>query len=188
MPPTEDVYAHRSDEDLLAAVARGDTHAFEALYQRHWRSLLIYLVGQLSDPALAEETLQDVMLAAWDGADRFRGEARVSTWLLAIARRQAVLARRREPENSQSLDHNLAGDDPTPTELVEHRAARSTLHDLINQLPAHQRETLELVFYHELTGPEAARVLGVPLGTVKSRLRRAIDQLERLFRLEDHHA
>ena len=83
------------DPQLVQAIGRGDTLALEELYRRHGLALLSYLIGQVGDAALAEEILQDVMLAVWQGSAAFRGESRVTTWLLAIARRRAITARQR---------------------------------------------------------------------------------------------
>jgi RNA polymerase sigma-70 factor, ECF subfamily len=72
------------DLRLVHAMAAGDTQALETLYARHGRSILAYLIGQLNDRQLAEEILQDVMLAAWRGAESFRGESKVRkphSWL-----------------------------------------------------------------------------------------------------------
>lgn len=91
------------DRALLSAVAEGDPHALEALYTRHGLRLLHYLTGQLNDLALAEEVLQDVMLAIWQQAERFRGESRVTTWMLAIAHHHAISARRLNPQFAAAL-------------------------------------------------------------------------------------
>ncbi|RPI97344.1 MAG: hypothetical protein EHM39_09630, partial [Chloroflexi bacterium] len=83
------------DPQLIQAIAQGDTLALEELYRRHGLALLSYLTGQVGDAALAVEILQDVMRAVWQGAAAFRGESRVTTWLLAIARRRAITSRQR---------------------------------------------------------------------------------------------
>lgn len=166
-----------ADLDLLLVqrMAAGDPHALDELYARHGPHLLAYLAGRLGDAGLAEEVLQDVMLAAWQHAAAFRGRARVRTWLLAIARRRAINAhRRRQPAPAIPLDDEsdrLAATDSPP----------SGISDALASLPEALRETLELVFYHGLSGVEAAEVLGVPAGTVKSRLHHARARLRRWF-------
>lgn len=178
---------HDPDCHLVQAMARGDVRALEELYARHGRRLLAYLVGLLDNRPLAEEVLQDVMLAAWRGAAGFRGDSRVTTWLLAIARLQALSARRRRYPAVVPLDDNLANDDSGAFKKVEYSADLNAVRAALRQLPADQRETLELIFYNELTGPEAAAVLGVAEGTIKSRLNRAKTSLRRLLRLETDH-
>ncbi len=163
---------------LLRAIAQRDTHALEALYARHWRTLLTYLIHQLGDYQLAEEVLQDVMLAAWTGASGFRGECKVRTWLMAIARRRAITARHRQMGGALPLDDNISSD-------RWHFLHNQTLHDdvlaALDQLPNPERETIVLIFYYGLSGPEVAVVMEVPEGTVRSRLRRAKDRLHTLL-------
>jgi RNA polymerase sigma-70 factor (ECF subfamily) len=96
------------DLTLLRAVAKGDEGALGELYARRGPSLLIYLIGRLGDRQLAEEVLQDVMLAAWKGAARFRGQSSVRTWLLAIARHRAINAQRKRKLARAPLDESMA--------------------------------------------------------------------------------
>jgi RNA polymerase sigma factor (sigma-70 family) len=167
---------------LLQAVASGDEFALRTFYERYGPLVLSYLVGRLGNRQWAEEVLQDVMVGVWKGARGFRGESQVMTWVLAIARRQAMQAQRRRRLDTIELDEELAGPAPeSPGELADVRAA-------LRLLPPDQRETLELIFYYGLTGREAALVLDVAEGTVKSRLHRAKALLRDLLeRDEDHH-
>jgi RNA polymerase sigma-70 factor (ECF subfamily) len=181
----------RDDPDLglLQAMADGDSRALDTLYAHHGPHLLAYLIGQLEQRALAEEVLQDVMLAAWEGAARFRGESQVRTWLLGIARYRAANARRRHMLLHAPLDERLGADEPRPPEIVEQQEAKGAIQRALGQLPREQRETLELVFFHELSGSEVAEVMGVAPGTVKSRLHRAKAALRQLLGKEEiHHA
>jgi len=172
------------DQALLRQIAQGDAQALEALYQRHGRALLSYLIGQIGSPSAAEDVLQEVMLAVWQGAAQFRAESKVTTWLLSIAHHRAVTARQRLPADGR-LHENIAADSAGPLETLERQADRVRVQAALQQLPPDQRAVLELVFYHDLTGPEAAEVLGISVGTVKSRLHRAKTRLGRLLRLGD---
>ncbi|MCC6801081.1 MAG: sigma-70 family RNA polymerase sigma factor [Anaerolineae bacterium] len=174
------------DARLIERIARGETVALEALYARHGRALLTYLIGQVGEAHLAEEVLQDVMLVVWRGAAQFRGESAVTTWLLAIARRRAITARQRRAPVEQALDEQTASEDTGPVETLARRSEQSEVRAALRALPGDQRETLELIFYHGLTGPQAAEVLGVAPGTVKSRLHRAKIALERVLRLREN--
>jgi RNA polymerase sigma-70 factor (ECF subfamily) len=175
-----------ADPDLIQAIGRGDTRALEQLYQRHGLALLSYLTGQVGDVALAEELLQDVMLAVWQGAAAFRGESRVTTWLLAIARRRAITARQKPRLASVPLIEDAPAAGPGPLESLVHQDEQAAIRAALDHLPLDQRETLELIFFHELSGPEAAAVLGVAPGTIKSRLNRAKTLLQRWYRLREH--
>lgn len=169
------------DLPLVQAMARGETAALEALYARYGGGVLAYLVRRLGDRTLAEEVLQDVMLAAWRAADGFRGAARVRTWLLTIAHHRAVNASRRRRLPQVSLDApdsqpagTAAAMTAVPAGGVDGRVtARVDLRAGLRRLPADQRATLALVFFHGLSIEDAAAVLGVAPGTVKSRLHRA---------------
>jgi RNA polymerase sigma-70 factor (ECF subfamily) len=169
------------DLALLSRIATGDQEAIEELYRRHSRVLLGQLQFMVDQPALAEEVLQDTMLAVWKGARTFRGGSRVRTWLLGIARRQARDRMRRQRPVPMA-DSDLAqwpspnlGPEAIAVERAEGRrivAALSTL------TPVH-REVLGLVFGADLSLAEVAQVLEAPLGTVKSRLHAARTALSR---------
>ncbi len=178
------------DAGLIRAIAGGDSAALDELYNRHGRALLSYLYAFLGNHHTAEEVLQDVMLAVWEHADRFRGESKVRTWLLAIARNRALNTRRRASPNIVPLDENVFGSDTSPLEKVERHNQQKILRDAISRLPQQHREILVLVFYHQLSGAEVAEVLEISPGTVKSRLHRAKEALRRVLQLmgEEHDA
>ncbi len=170
---------HDPDLALVQAMARGDVSALTELYTRHGANILNYLTSLLHDRALAEEVLQDVMLAAWEHAAGFRGESKVRTWLLTIARHRAINAQRRAMPEYVPLDEDSFSADTTPLEKVERKNQRQTLQAAIRQLPPFHQEILVLVFYQQLSGAEVAEVLGINVGTVKSRLHRAKEMLRR---------
>jgi len=175
----------RTGEDpdlaLLSRIATGDQEAIEELYRRHSRLLLGQLQFMVDQPALAEEVLQDTMLAVWKGARTFRGGSRVRTWLLGIARRQAR-DRMRRKRAMPMADSELAqrpSPNPGPEAIAVERAeGRRMVAALSTLTPAH-REVLGLVFGADLSLAEVARVLEVPLGTVKSQLHAARAALSR---------
>ncbi len=178
--------AEASDIELIQGMAQGNAHALDSLYARHGPALLGYLTGQLGDNRqLAEEVLQDVMLAAWKSAPRFRGDSKVRTWLIAIARNQAINYRRKRKLTLVELHDTYNSDGTGPLERIERASRAELLREAIQQLPTQQRETLELVFFHQLSGPEAAEIMGVSEGTVKSRLHRAKDTLRGLLSEEE---
>ena len=177
-----------SDSELVQALAAGDTRALDELYQRHGLAVLSYLIGQVGSRPLAEEVLQDVMLAVWRGAARFRGESSVRTWVLAIAHKRAIsarLAHQRREDRQAPLEDDVPARDASPPDVLEQRATVAEVRAALHHLPHDQRETLELIFYHDLSGPEAAAVLGIAPGTVKSRLNRAKTKLRRVLRLQE---
>lgn len=161
-----------TDAGLVRRVAAGDRTALAALYELHGRAILAQIVLEVGDRALAEEILQDTMLALWRGATSFRGDSRVRTWLIAIARRQARDRRRRRRVDTVT-DDILSGwpaAEPGPEDLTLERAESAVLAEAIGGLNPRHREILGLVYGASLSLAEAAEALQVPLGTVKSRL------------------
>lgn len=186
MAEREKVDSHvQTDPDLplLRAMGCGDAAALAELYRLRGPALLAYLTARLDDRGLAEEVLQDVMLAAWQAAGRFRGQGRVMAWLLAIARTRAINAYHRQvrPHATQvALDEASAQESCEP--FGSHNEELSAG---LRTLPAEQREALELVFYHGLSLKETAQVMSVAVGTVKSRLHRARKHLAKWIMEEE---
>jgi RNA polymerase sigma-70 factor (ECF subfamily) len=171
---------------LVQGMAQGNVHALDELYARRGPGILSFLTAHVGDRQLAEEVLQDVMLAAWNNAASFRGDSSVRTWLLVIARNRAMNTHRKRKLPLVTFDEAfgaLSGD-TAPLEKVERKTRESKVRDALNQLPLPQREVLVLVFYHQLSGPEVAQVLGINEGTVKSRLHRAKEMLRRVLQSE----
>ncbi len=168
---------------LIRAMAEGDIRALNDVYARYGSLLLGFLYARVGNRELAEELLQDVMLAVWENAARFEARSKVKTWLLVIARNRAINSGRRKkvPVIHLSDVIQLQSDDTGPQEAIEKSARRDAVREAIQQLPEEQREVLVLVFYHQLTGPEVAEVLGIAEGTVKSRLHRAKEMLKRVL-------
>ena len=165
---------------LMQRIAAQDQDALQALYDHHAPGLLHYLIGRLGDTRLAEEVLQDTMLAAWKNARRFRGECRVRTWLMTIARLRAINAFHRQIVPS-SLNEPFDGEDQRTASRPNTLGQYLDLNAAMLILPEVHREILELVFYHGFSLEETARVLQVATGTVKSRLHRAKNRLRRLM-------
>ncbi len=165
----------QDDSALVARLARGEREAVDQLYARFGRPLYAFVQGIVGDAGLAEEIVQDTFVAAWRGAAGFEARSSVSSWLFAIARRQARdRLRRTRPElvPVEELAAQPAGE-PGPEAAALSSADRKQLRAALYRLPAVHRECLVLAFVAELSGPEIAAVLGIPEGTVKSRLHAA---------------
>ncbi len=168
---------HDPDLPLIEAIAAGNRDALEQLYARHGLHLLNFLIREIGERSAAEDALQVVMLAAWNGARRFRRESLTRTWLFAIASRQASKARRSLRHPTYPIDETRIADSGEPHP--------EPLDDALTQLNAIEREALELVFYQGYTLPAAADHLKIPLNTLRSRLHRARQNLRRI--LENEH-
>jgi RNA polymerase sigma factor (sigma-70 family) len=179
-----------TDEVLLRAVGRGDAEALTTLYRRHADGLFAFLLRLASDRMLAEEILQDTLLAVWRGAGTFQGRSQVRTWLYGIARRQAhnrLRSARVDTPLDDVVEPVAAG--PGPEDLAVVRAERDRVLAAVDRLSLAHREVVVLTFVAELSHAEIAAVVGVPVGTVKSRLHharsalvRALAELERTRR------
>ena len=163
------------DVQLLRRIARGDRQALAELAARHQRSLFGYLLQLTPDYGLAEELLQDTLVAVWQSAGHFKGHSSVLTWLIGIARRQAhnTLRKRKLPQDDLSLLEQMPAPDLEPEEYMLANVAREELAMAFHQLASIHREVLSLIFVQEFSYQEAATVLEIPVGTVKSRLSNA---------------
>jgi RNA polymerase sigma-70 factor (ECF subfamily) len=151
-----------SDEALIASIAAGDRRAMELLFGRHNVRIYRFILHIIGDALLAEDIVSEVFLDVWRGAGRFKERSQVSTWLLAIARYKALTAGRRRTEAQLNDDAGAATvDDAANPKAGAHEAMR---------LPPSQREIVDLVYYHEKTVAEVAQIIGIPPGTVKTRM------------------
>jgi RNA polymerase sigma-70 factor (ECF subfamily) len=156
-----------SGEQLLAGVARGDHGAFELFYDRMSAAVFGTIRRVVRDPAQSEEVTQEVFLEVWRTAPRFdasRGGA--STWVLVMAHRRAI-DRVRDTERP----YDVVADSVTTT--LEHEQVKEAL-DSLTQL---QRQAVTLAYYEGRSQAEVAELLGIPLGTVKTRIRDGLIRL-----------
>ena len=180
MPP---LLAHLSDEALPALVARGDEAALAELYDRFGRVAYGLALRIVRDANLAEDAVQDAFLAAWRTAISFDpGRGKASTWLLTLVHRRAVdVVRREERRRAEPLDAEPAAVGAATDDSSELREQRQAVQSALAQLPPDQRQALELAYYGGLSQSELAERLGVPLGTVKSRMFTALAKLRDLL-------
>jgi RNA polymerase sigma-70 factor (ECF subfamily) len=165
-----------SDYDLLDAWRAGDAAAGSQLFERHFESIYRFLRNKTA--ADASDLVQGVFLACVESKDTFRGEASFRTYLYAIARKQLYKHYRDRKPGADFGVTSLADFGPTPSLLVGRRADDRLLLEALRAIPLELQIALELHYWEELAGPEIARVLDLPEGTVRSRLRRAKEELE----------
>ncbi len=175
--------AHLSDEALVALAARGEEEGLAELYDRFGRIAFGLALRVLRDRALAEDAVQDAFLDVWRSAGRFVPErAKASTWLLTFVHRRSVdLVRREERRRAEPLEQagEPAGD--AADEAVWLRLQRERVQQALAALPDQQREALELAYYGGFTQSELADRLGVPIGTIKSRMFAGLARLAELL-------
>src|SRR6478752_5088997 len=162
-----------ADEDLMQMVRRGDSEAFEVVYERHATaafSLAYRIVGTRN---AAEDVVQEAFLSLWrSGAryDRTRGSVR--TWILGIVHNRAIDALRRRTVrergrvSDEGLEERIAAPERTDLEVARREEARE-VHSALEQLPEEQSRVIELAYFGGLSQSQIASMLDTPVGTVK---------------------
>jgi RNA polymerase sigma-70 factor (ECF subfamily) len=177
--------ADLDDNKLVEQVVKGDDAAFLMLYDRHASHVYALTLRILRDPMLAEEATQDTFLKLWSRARQFLAErGSLLAWLLTIARRTAldrVRLEARRPVLSDSVDPEDAWPNiPDPSTVSDENRWQS-MYFAVQSLPSEQRQVIELAYYQGMSQTEIAETLGWPLGTVKTRLRTAMEYLRRVW-------
>jgi RNA polymerase sigma-70 factor (ECF subfamily) len=172
-----------SAETLLSEIAAGSAEALAALYDDFSSGLFGIAVGILKNRAEAEETLQDVFLTIWKNAGKYNPEqGKASTWLITMTRNRCIdrirSRQRREKlhENAHAENMVTMTQDSPESPLISGEMA-AEVRATLQTLPEDMRHVLELVFYQSLTQTEIAENLQEPLGTIKSRIRRAMGRV-----------
>ncbi|MEQ8442170.1 MAG: sigma-70 family RNA polymerase sigma factor [Alphaproteobacteria bacterium] len=174
---------NESLSDLMVRVAADcDRGAFAALFAHFAPRIKSYMIRSGSDATMAEEFAQEAMLMVWRKASSFDpAQASVSTWVFTIARNKRIDAFRRA--NRPELDPHDPLLRPDPEEMqdvaIEEKQTAESIEDAISELPKEQVDILKLAFYEDKPHSEIAEVTGLPLGTVKSRLRLALGKLRK---------
>ena len=173
-----------SDEVLIGRIANGDRLAMQVLFARHHVHVYRFALRIVRNEATAEDLIGDVFLDVWRQAGKFEGRSAVSTWLLGIARFKALSALRRRPE--EELDEEAAGaiedqtDDPEVALAKKDKGA--ILRQCLEKLSVEHREVVDLVYYHEKSVEEVAKIVGIPEATVKTRMFYARKKLSELLK------
>jgi RNA polymerase sigma-70 factor (ECF subfamily) len=173
-----------SDEELLQRIAQQDRSAMTELYDRYERVVFGFALRTVSDRGQAEEVVQDVFMRVWRNAQRYDPQlAKVSTWMLTVTRRCAIDALRksaRRPASDLTQDEQLnlvPATEPGPEARASAVAVRDIVASALQSLPRDQRVALERMYYQGYTQSEIAEEFGIPLGTVKGRIRLGLARL-----------
>jgi RNA polymerase sigma-70 factor (ECF subfamily) len=182
IPRDTDRPAEPTADDLLALVARGDETAFERLYDLMSGSVFGLIRRVVRDQAQSEEVFQEVMLDVWRTATRFDpGKGSATTWILTLTHRRAVDRVRSAQAATHREDHVARLDAARPfdevSEQVDGRIERRQVRRCLSFLTELQRESVVLAYYQGYSYPEVASLLGLPLGTVKTRMRDGLIRL-----------
>lgn len=170
------------DRALVARIARGDRSALEQLYRRHAPWMTLRLESRCGDPDLSDLALQDTFVSVWQSAKRYRGDGQVGAWLWGIAIRRLIDQLRKHrptpmaPEVVQGYDRAMTFEDA----LVDN-GSHGRLGMALRTLHPDLQTVLIATAIDGLTTREASRILGIPQGTVKTRLMRARKQLQEVL-------
>jgi len=174
--------AELTDEELMVAYAAGDAAAFETLYSRHRGPLFRFMLHQVREHGTAEELYQDVWQRVITARERYRPEAKFSTWLFQIAHNRLTdhwrAQQHRPAAPADAVERAEREADPqTPERQLSAFEERRRLQLALRELPADQREVVLLRLEQELSLEQIGEITGVGRETVKSRLRYALDKL-----------
>lgn len=189
-----------SDEELLARFRLGKREAFQELVQRYQGELFGYLRRYLGDVQLAEDVFQNTWLQVFNKAHQYETGRPVRPWLYTIATNQAIDALRRGARHQAvSLDQEREEVDggelpqllslletrgPGPLEQVQGEARRLLVRASVDKLPDFLRQVVILAYFQELKYRDVAEIMGIPVGTVKSRLHAALLRLSEMWSAE----
>jgi RNA polymerase sigma-70 factor (ECF subfamily) len=167
--------------DLLRRIAeRSDPEAFRELYEAFGPRVKAYMVRQGADAGTAEDLAQETLLTVWRKAALYSGDrGSMSTWVFAIARNLRIDRLRREVPWQELPEGRLAeaSDEPLPDEAVAEKERQQRVQSALAALPPEQKEVVALAYLEGLSHSEIADRLGMPLGTVKSRMRIAYQKI-----------
>ena len=170
-PGCAETAADVRDAQLIDRIVRGDRRAFEELYRAYHPRLSRFILGMVRRAHVAEEVLDDTLLVVWRQPERYNGRCRVSTWIFAIAYRQAMKALRRcddpiEDRAAEARPSIEAG----PEQQLGRRQAQDVLLRAIGELSPHHRAVIDLTYFREIGYREIAELMDCPQDTVKTRV------------------
>ncbi len=175
----------RPDTELLEGIAQGDEASLAALYDRYHLLSFSLALRVVNDRGRAEDVVQDAFLSVWRKAGSYAaGRGSVKTWLTSIVRNRAIdLVRARRETDGDDEAVLLALRDPRPgvVEQVTASLDRQTIRTAIAELPLEQRQAIAMAYFEGLSHSEIADSTGLPLGTVKSRIRLGMHRLKDLL-------
>ena len=184
------LYALLADEELVSLVEQGDAEAFAMLYDRHSRPAYSLAYRMMGEKQAAEDLLQDALLKVWRAAGSYRPErGSVRTWILSIVHNRGIdqlrslASRRRTQERVEASAPRVQ-----PSEAFAQawrNTQREQVREALGALPAEQLKILELAYFSGYTHVEISELVGVPLGTVKGRMRLGLKKVKNYFDSED---
>jgi RNA polymerase sigma-70 factor, ECF subfamily len=172
-----------ADEDLMQYVRKGDADAFEVVYERHSGAAFSLAYRMVGTRNAAEDVVQEAFLSIWRSGARYeRTRGSVRTWVLGIVHNRAIDALRRSTvhdkrrSSDEGLEERFEARERTDVEAARREEAR-TVRDALGELPSEQSQVIELAYFGGFSHSEIADMLGMPIGTVKGRMRLGLNKM-----------
>ncbi len=176
-----------ADEELMALVAARDAAAFEVIFDRHGSAAFSLAYRMSGQRSVAEEIVQESFLSLWRSGDRYtEGRGSVRTWVLGVVRHRAIDTSRSQAVkqtrdvSDEGIAERLAASEHTELDLIRDEDARQ-VRGALDELPAEQRQVIDLAYFGGFSHTEIAALLQLPPGTVKSRMRLGLTKLSLLL-------
>jgi len=171
-----------TDEQLLEEVALLNQSAFRVIYRRHSARLYGICLAVLRSDALAQDALQEACVAIWRGAKSYSSaKGKAATWMNYLCRNRCIdMLRSRKYQSlliDERIDQHFLPDESAPDENAQQSQVNNSVRKAISALPKEQCRLIELAYFNGLSQSEIAEATGLPLGTVKSRMRLGMDKL-----------
>lgn len=184
MSKTRDIQ-RLADEELMQLVRQGDARAFETIYDRHGGAAFSLAYRMVGNRAMAEDVTQEAFLSIWRSRLRYEAErGSVRTWVLGIVHHRTIdalrrnLVHERRRTSAEGIEERQEAPERTDVEAARREDAR-TVRAALETLPAQQTRVIELAYFGGFTHTQIAEMLGLPIGTVKGRMRLGLDKLHR---------
>src|SRR5262245_25709085 len=177
----------RSDRGLLKEIAAGDRHAMRLIFARHKTKVYRFVARIIGDESKAEDVVSEVFFEVWRQASRFEGRSEVATWIFAIARHKAISIKNEHKHEvlEDGVAESIIDGADDPHILLEKKDSGKLLRQCLQKLSPMHREIIDLVYYHQMSIAEAAKIVGVPCDTVKTRMFNARKKMALDQRLRD---
>lgn len=186
--PFERRQRHRSgpggnaeDARLVQRLSGGDETALVSIMERYGAAMLAFAQRLVGDKYLAEEICQDTMLKVWQQAGAFRMDGHLRAWLFRVVRNSAIDCMRKKRPILEELGTSMPALSNRPEREAERSWLSGQLGKAMMELPVAYREVIDLRYFHQMGYHEIAEILGIPVGTVKSRISYALNRLTKIL-------
>lgn len=169
------------EQELIKKIAKGDEEAFRVIYETTSRTVYQYIFSLCNNKETAEDLMIETYTQVWLSARRFKGDSKVLTWIFSIARNLTMNEiKKRDYWHSELTDTEKSS--PEQFRLISEKKSEELIHIALRQLSLKHREILDLIFMHELSYEDVAKILNIPLNTVKTRVFYAKEKLKEILK------